>query len=85
MLKLLIEHFNSCSINCGEKAVLLNTYVVICMWVSQVAQWVKNRSALQEMQVRSLGRKDPLEKGMATCSSVRKESDATEATENACT
>ena len=27
---------------------------------------VKNAPAKQEMQVRSLGRKDPLEKGMAT-------------------
>ena len=31
---------------------------------------VKNLPAMQEMQVRSLGQKDPLEKGMATHSSV---------------
>ena len=33
---------------------------------SLVAQTVKNLSAMQETQVRSLGREDPLEKGMAT-------------------
>ena len=33
---------------------------------SLVAQMVKNLPAMQEAQVRSLGWKDPLEKGMAT-------------------
>ena len=37
---------------------------------SQVAQGVKNLPEMQEAQVRSLGRKDPLEKGMATHSSI---------------
>ena len=40
------------------------------VWVSQVAQRVKNPPAMQEMQVQSLGREDPLEKGMATHSSI---------------
>ena len=35
-----------------------------------VAQMVKNLSAMQETQVRSLGQEDPLEKGMATHSSI---------------
>ena len=35
-----------------------------------VGQTVKNLPALQETQVRSLGQVDPLEKGMATHSSV---------------
>ena len=38
-----------------------------------MAQWVKNLPAMQEtqeMQVRSLGRKDPLEKEMETCASI---------------
>ena len=35
-----------------------------------VAQTVKNPSAMQETQVRSLGWKYPLEKGMATHSSI---------------
>ena len=37
---------------------------------SLVAQMVKNLCAMQETQVRSLGRDDPLEKGMATHSST---------------
>jgi len=35
-----------------------------------VAQIVKNLPAVQETQVRSLGEEDPLEKGMATRSSI---------------
>ena len=35
-----------------------------------VAQMVKNLSAMQETQVQSLGWEDPLEKGMATPSSI---------------
>ena len=38
-----------------------------------VAQWVKNPPAMQEtweMQVRSLGQEEPLEKAMATHSSI---------------
>ena len=35
-----------------------------------MAQQVKNLPARQETQVRSLGQKDPLEKGMATPSSI---------------
>ena len=37
---------------------------------SLVAQMVKNLPAMQKAQVHSLGRDDPLEKGMATHSSV---------------
>ena len=37
---------------------------------SLVAQMVKNPSAMQETWVRSLGQEDPLEKGMATHSSI---------------
>ena len=36
----------------------------------QVAQIVKNLPAMQETPVGSLGRQDPLEKGMATHSSI---------------
>ena len=35
-----------------------------------MAQVVKNLPAMQETWVRSLGQKDPLEKGMATHSSI---------------
>ena len=37
---------------------------------SQVTHMVKNLPAMQETQVRSLGWEDPLEKGMATHSSI---------------
>ena len=39
-------------------------------WVSLVAQTVKNPPAMWETWVRSLGWEDPLEKGMATHSSI---------------
>ena len=39
-------------------------------WASLVAQTIKNLPAVQETQVPSLGWEDPLEKGMATYSSI---------------
>ena len=39
-------------------------------WASLIAQLVKNPPAMQETWVRSLGREDPMEKEMATHSSV---------------
>ena len=39
-------------------------------WASLLAQMVNNLPAMQETGVRSLGREDPLEKGMATHSSI---------------
>ena len=38
--------------------------------VLEVAQMAKNLPEMQETQVRSLGQEDPLEKGMATHSSI---------------
>ena len=40
------------------------------IWAFLVAQMVKNLPAVQEIQVQSLGWEDPLEKGMATHSSI---------------
>ena len=40
------------------------------MQTSLVAQTVKNLPTMQETHVRSLGQEDPLEKGMATHSSI---------------
>ena len=37
---------------------------------SQVDQWIKNPPATQDTQIRSLGREGPLEKKMATHSSI---------------
>ena len=39
-------------------------------WASLVAQMVKNLPTIWETWVRSLGREDPLEEGMATHSSI---------------
>ena len=48
-----------------------------CFWISVdifylflVAQMVKNPPAIQEIRVQSLGREDPLEREMATHSSI---------------
>ena len=38
------------------------------IWASLITQTVKKPSAVQEMQVQSLGGEDPLEEGVATCS-----------------
>ena len=45
---------------------ILHNYV----YISQVAQTLKHLLAMQETWVRSLGREDPLEKEMATHSSI---------------
>ena len=39
-------------------------------WASLVVQTIKNLSAMQETWVRFLGQEDPLEKAMATHSSI---------------
>ena len=43
---------------------------IIEVGASLAAQMVKNQPAMQEIRVQSLGREDPLEKGMATHSSM---------------
>ena len=48
----------------------MNHLLATLCWASLVAQTVKNLPAMQETQVRSLGQEDPLEKGMATHSSI---------------
>ena len=46
-------------------------------WASLVAQTVKNPPAMRETWVRSLGWEDPLEKGKATHSSMKRQKDRT--------
>ena len=50
----------------------LNQFDIIhyIVGTSLVAQTVKNLPAMQEIQVWTLGQEDPLEKGMATHSSI---------------
>ena len=45
-------------------------YYHYLLWASLVAQMVKNRPAMRETWVQSLGWKDPLKVGMATHSSI---------------
>ena len=54
------------------KAILydMNIATFTFFWASLVAQLVKNLPAVQETRVRSLGWEDPLEKEMATHSSI---------------
>ena len=55
----------------GSGYVLLGSgHVVIVFEESLMAQMVKNLPAMPETQVRSLGWEDPLEKDMATHSSI---------------
>ena len=50
--------------------IMLYIYNVYVTWASLVAQLVKNPTAMWETWVQSLGWEDPLEKGMATHSSI---------------
>ena len=52
------------------KITALDALLVVQTYVSLVAQTIKNPPAVQETWVRSLGQEDPLEKGMATHSSI---------------
>ena len=50
---------------------VLNTAPLLSpLWASLVAQMIKDLIAMQETWVQSLGQEDPLEKGMATHSSI---------------
>ena len=64
-LKSLLQHHSS------EASILLHSaFFIAKLWASLVAQGLKHLSAMQETQVRSLGWEDPLEKEMATHSSI---------------
>ena len=62
------ESFVRCSASHSQKCPDLDKSPV--PGASLVSQMVKNLPAVQETWVRSLGQKDPLEKGMATHSSI---------------
>ena len=51
---------------------LYKKFITSLHWyrASLVAQMVRSLPTMQEIQVRSLGQEDPLEKGMATYSSI---------------
>ena len=54
----------------NENFITVLIWVCTIFWASLVAQTVKNLLAMQETQALSLSREDPLEKGMATHSSI---------------
>ena len=58
--QLLFKNSKGCDPNCLE----------LCFWASLVAQRLKRLPAMWETWVRSLGQEDPLEKEMATHSSI---------------
>ena len=65
----LIQHWD---LTFSEHSYVLGTLYTpsLQLQASLVAQTVKNLPAMQETQVPSLGQEDPLEKGMATHSSI---------------
>ena len=54
----------------GDHALVASVYQSLTIQLPLVAQTVKNLPAVQETQVRSLGREDPLKEEMATHSSI---------------
>ena len=54
----------------GQSERRRNWEIGIDIWASLVAKTIKNSPALQEIRVQSLGREDPMEKGMASHSSI---------------
>ena len=59
--------------NCCNRCIVITQYcncIKHLYLVSLMAQMVKKLPAMQEIQVQSLGWEDPLEKGMATHSSI---------------
>ena len=53
-----------------EFSASITTHTYVADWALLVAQMVKDLPAMQETQVLSLGQEDPLEKGMASHSSI---------------
>ena len=54
----------------GTNIMIIQVEIDVSFMASLVTQTVNNLPAMQETQIRSLGQEDPLEKGMATHSSV---------------
>ena len=65
------EHVEDGRIKCGSHLVCDDAAELVNLLMSvPVAQMAENLLAMQETQVQSLGWEDPLEKGMATHSSI---------------
>ena len=73
MRKQRFRDYHSCPANTWQKWIFkpgLFYSAIYCYWASMVAQMVKSLHAMQETQVGSPSREDPLEKGMAMHSSI---------------
>ena len=72
VIKAVLQHFSATYSNHAflEKFVISVYIHPAFMWASLVALIVKNLPAMLETWVRSLGREGPLEKGVATHSSI---------------
>ena len=62
-----VERLEKVILEVGKLILKVGTIII---WASLVAQTVKNLPAMQEIEVQSLDWEDPLEKGMATHSSI---------------
>ena len=63
----MVERLEKVILEVGKLILKVGTIII---WASLVAQTVKNLPAMQEIEVQSLDWEDPLEKGMATHSSI---------------
>ena len=63
-------HAGYLCVHCSNQAIFSLFSVIFTLWASLVAQMVKNLPAMWETWAPSLGWEDPLEKGMATPTSI---------------
>ena len=66
----LIELYTTQQLNHHHRSSITVNLNLCILRVSPLAQMIKNMSAMQETQIQSLGQEGPLEKGMATHSSI---------------
>ena len=67
----ILEILPQTGIRISEKGIRINiSQCLLCQVCALVAQWVKHLPPMRETWVRSLGWEDPLEKEMATHSSI---------------
>ena len=72
MLSNTIATIHNCLLNTWNAVIVINNWILTFSfnYAFLVAQMVKNLPAVQETQVQFLSQEDPLEKGMATQSSI---------------
>ena len=72
MLSNMITTIHNCLLSTWNVVIVIKNWILTFSfnYAFLVAQMVKNLPAMQETQVQFLGQEDPLEKGMATQSSI---------------